>query len=543
MEAARFLLHAQFAATDADIQAVRNQGRAAWLDAQLAAPMGERAWDWFEAKGYAAIDEFQFYNNTLAWIDFVTGYQCVTQDSVRKRVALALSEYFVVNVPGVFPTWQHLSVAYFWDQLNELAFGTFRQLLEAVTLSPAMGAFLNTKGNLKEDPATGRVPDENYAREVMQLFTVGLVQLNLDGTPKKDGNGAPIPVYTQDDVSQLARVFTGYDNWDDGRRFTNASGNSEFYPEFTRRPMAFDASKHSNLAVSFLGTNIPANTPGPTALRMALDTLSNHPNVGPFFARQMIQRLVTSNPSPAYVARAAAKFNDNGVGVRGDLKAVWKAMLLDEEAVGADSLTSRTFGKVREPMIRTFQWGRTFKVTSQKGSWKWHYTTFDPEKSFGQRPFFSPSVFNFFRPGYVPPGTELSSSGATAPEFQILNESTVSQWANFCEDIVYNGMYVTWPHRPGFPIPYQGPYPEDGFDITPDYSTEVALATDLPALMRRLNLLLCGGQMAVETQQKIIEILTETAVVTDASPAAQKRNRVAAAITLVMCSPEYLVQK
>ena len=407
-----------------------------------------------------------------------------------------------------------------------------------------MGAFLNTKGNLKEDPATGRVPNENYAREVMQLFTVGLMQLNLDGTPKKDGNGQPIPVYTQDDVSQLARVFTGYNLWDDGRRFPSANdGNPRPYPEFTRRPMSFDASKHSNLAVSFLGANIPANTPGATALRMALDTLSNHPNVGPFFARQMIQRLVTSNPSPAYVARVAVKFNDNGVGVRGDLKAVWKAILLDEEAVGADSLTSPTFGKVREPMIRAFQWGRVFKVTSARGTWKWNYSTGDPQRWFGQRPFNSPSVFNFYRPGYVPPGTALSSSGATAPEFQILNESSASQWANFCESMVMSGIFVTWPHWPGFPMVYEGPYPEDGFDITPDYTAEIALAAEPPALMRRLNLLLCAGQLSVETQQKIVEILTETAVVNDASSAAQKRNRVAAAITLVMCSPEYLVQK
>jgi uncharacterized protein (DUF1800 family) len=546
MAAARFLQHAQVASTEADIAAVKQAGAAAWLEAQMARPVAERAWDWLVAKGYTAIDEFRFYDGGSYAISFVMGHQLVKQpDTVRKRIALALSEMFVVSVNVAGISWAHMGLAHYWDQLNANAFGNFRQLLEDVTLNPVMGAWLNTRGNAKEDPATGRVPDENYAREVMQLFTIGLVQLELDGTPKRDGAGRPIPTYTQDEVSELARVFTGYD-FDfstNSNTFPSANdGTPRPYPDYLKLPMRLDASRHSTLGARFLGTTIAANTPGPQALRQALDALFNHPNVGPFFARQMIQRLVTSNPSPAYVARVAAKFNDNGSGVRGDLKAVWRAILLDDEAQGAAGLTSPTHGKLREPMVRVFQWGRTFGLDSVAGSFKWSYNFDDPRYWFGQAPFFAPSVFNFFRPGYVPPGTALAASGATAPEFQIVNESTTSQWINAIEVAVAFGVYVVWPDRPGLPFPYAGPYPQDGFDIRTDYAAEVALAHDPVALMKRLNLLLAAGQLSVATQQRIVAALEERSVTT-ASSAQDKRFRVVAAIVMVMCCAEYLVQK
>ena len=545
MAAVRLLLHAQIAATDADIAAVRAQGAGAWLDAQFAMPLGETLWQWFDSRGYLAIDENQYYDNDYP-LNYGIAYQLIkSADGVRKRVALALSEQFVVAAPGLMMmAWRYLGAGHYWDQLNQHAFGNFRQLLEAVTLNPAMGLFLNTRGNAKEDPATGRVPDENYAREVMQLFTIGLVQLNLDGTPVVDASGKPVPTYSQDDVTQLARVFTGYGWWDDGQTFPAAvGGHPRPYPEFTRRPMVLDPALHSALPVAFLGSSIPANTAAATALGTALDTLFNHANAGPFFARQMIQRLVTSNPSPAYVARVAAKFNDNGAGVRGDLKAVWKAILLDDQAVGSAGLTSTTFGKLREPMIRMYQWARTFGVESKLGRWKWGLDYGNPTYWYGQRPFFSPSVFNFFRPGYVPPGTALSAVGATAPEFQITNESTVSQWVNAIEVIAFYGIYVTLPDKPGLPAPYAGPYPSDGFDISTDYAAELTLAPDAEALVRRLNLLLCAGQLSGDTQARIVSIITDSISVAAASSAEVKRARVATAVILVMCCPEYIVQK
>ena len=544
MAAARLLLHAQVAATDADIAAVRTQGAEAWLEAQLALPLSERTYDWLVAKGYGTIDDNAFYDNDIG-VDFGIAYALLNApDGVRKRMALALSEYFVISVIGLGTMpWRTLGVGHYWDQLNEHAFGNFRQLLEVVTLNPAMGMYLNTRGNAKEDAVTGRVPDENYAREVMQLFTLGLEKLNLDGTAVLDGAGKPIPTYTQDDVSQLARVFTGYDWWDDGRRFKARDGFDRPYQEYSHRPMVLNAAQHSTLAVAIFGTTIPANTDGTTALRMALDALFNHPNVGPFFARQMIQRLVTSNPSPAYVARVAAKFNDNGAGVRGDLKAVWRAVLLDTEARDDAGLTSTTFGKLREPMVRLFQWGRTFAVTSALGRWKWGFDYANPTYWYDQRPFNSPSVFNFFRPGYVPPGTALVPGGATAPEFQIINETTVSQWVNMIELIASNGVYVVWPGAAGFPNPYAGPYAGDGHDINTAYAPEIALALDPVALVRRLNLLLCAGQLSADTQTRIVAMLTDGSNLSAASSAEEKRWRVSSAVVLVMCSPDYIVQK
>jgi uncharacterized protein (DUF1800 family) len=546
MAAARLLLHAQVAATEADIAAVRSLGPAAWLEAQMALPLGQTAWDWLVARGYTAIDENRFHDMEYP-IDFVVAQQLVqAPDGVRKRLALALSEFFVIGIRSLMNMpWRYMGVAHFWDQLGAHAFGNFRQLLEAVTLNPAMGLFLNTKGNAREDPLTGRVPDENYAREVMQLFTIGLVQLQLDGTPVTGSDGRPLPTYTQDDVTQLARVFTGYDWWSDGTSFTPADGFPRPYPEFARRPMVLNPALHSTQAVSFLGTTIPAGTPAAEQLRRALDRLFNHPNVGPFFARQMIQRLVTSHPSPAYVARVAARFNDNGSGVRGDLKAVWRAILLDDEATGAASLASPTFGKLREPMIRMLQWARTFDARSARGTFKWMFDYENPALWYDQRPFYAPSVFNFFRPGYVPPGTALAALGATAPEFQIVNESTVAQWVNQIEVTAYNGIYVVWPDRPGLPLMYEGPYPGDGTDINTRYTPELALAADsqLPALVQRLNLLLCAGQLSEQSEAAIRTILADNLRVGPTDPDDWKRARVAMAVTLVMCTPDYLVQK
>jgi uncharacterized protein (DUF1800 family) len=260
-------------------------------------------------------------------------------DAVRRRWALALSEVFVVAWRGIkdVMNWDSFGMAAYWDLLCTHGLGTYRNLLEELTLNPAMGAFLSTRGNEREDPTTGRQPDENYAREVMQLFSIGLYELNLDGSLKLDANGKPIETYTSDDVSQLARVFTGYNH-----DYSRPKFNSPKPPNLTvnhiesaRGRMVFDSNKHSTLEKKFLGVTIPANTSGSASLKMALDALTNHPNNGPFLARQFIQRLVTSNPSPAYVARVASVFNDNGAGVRGDLKAVLRAVLLDDEARGA----------------------------------------------------------------------------------------------------------------------------------------------------------------------------------------------------------------
>jgi uncharacterized protein (DUF1800 family) len=537
-EAARFLQQAQFSSTQAEIANLRLGSYSQWLTQQFAAPQGQTGWDWLEARGYGKMDLNGYFGSTYQ-ADFMIWNQLMSgPNMMRKRTALALSEQFVVAMTGDYFSWRSHAFAHYWDTLVKNAFGNFRQLLQDVALHPVMGFYLNTKGSQKENASTGRLPDENFAREVMQLFTIGLYQLNLDGSLKLDASGNPIETYTQSDVSNLARVFTGYDfDRSDGVRIlvTGQTWTVESR-DFTRKPMSFDATQHSTLAAAFLGVSIPAGTPGPAALKTALDTLFNHPNVGPFFARQMIQRLVTSNPSAAYVGRVAAKFNNNGAGVRGDLRAVWAAILLDDEARGAASLTNNRSGKLREPMLRLIQWARTFGVTSAAGSWKIFDTT-NVDAKLGQSPLRAPSVFNYFRPGFIPPGTVMASEKATAPEFQLVNEITVGVYLNYMQGVIRYGISCPNPAVPE--AAYASPYVPD---VVASYAQEQPLVTNAAALVAHLALVLCAGQLSAATQTLIVNALNATPV-TAASTSTVKLERIAGAVLLVMASAEYLIQK
>ena len=545
--AARFLQQAHFGSTLADIAAVRSQGFAPWLESQFGQPVAETAWDWLIRKGYGEINQYtyftcQVYPSYFAlWKDLWSA-----PDAVRKRMSLALSEFFVVSFLGINTNWCHLVHASYWDLLNANAFGNFRRLLEDVSLSLAMGIYLNIEGSEKEDPTTGRQPDENYAREVMQLFTIGLNRLNLDGSPMLDNSGTPLPSFGQSDVRNLARVFTGYSrDLSDGLQATGLPPPVNIsIPRlgYARRPMKLDPAGHSRESKQFLGLTIPPGTSGEASLKMALDTLFNHPNVGPFFGRQMIQRLVTSNPSPAYVARVAAAFNNNGSGVRGDLRAVWRAVLLDEEARGPKGLTDPTFGKLREPMLRHVQWGRTFHIQSKYGFWKHKESSTDPYLQLGQSPLRAPSVFGWFRPGYVPPGTSLAERQATAPEFQIVNESTVCQYINYLTNHLLAGIFAESPDIA--PIGDLAPpsTAATGVDMEVDHTAEMALIPDWPALVARLNLLMCAGQLSTPTMTLIADAMRRLWPHYQAQPDG-KRWMVGFALLYVMSAPEYLVQK
>ena len=523
-DASRLLLQSQLSASDAEVSAVVSQGYSLWLDAQFNAPSSMSGWDWLDSRGYNTIDSTNQYYNATYPGDYMIWSQLMTSsDAVRKRIAIALSEYFVISLSGLAMTWPSFAIAAWWDMLVSDALGTFRQLLEDVTLNAGMGFYLSSRGSQKENLVTGRQPDENYAREVMQLFTIGLYQLNLDGTPKLDANGKMIETYTLNDVTNLAHVFTGYD-WDHSQDSPTTLGSASIIsPNYTRLPMVLNPSLHSTLEVTFLGTTIPANTDGKTALKMALDTLFNHPNVGPFFGRQMIQRLVTSNPSPEYVARVAAIFN-NSNGVRGDLKSVFKAILLDDEARNPDYANQPFFGKLREPMLRLVQWGRTFGISSADNSWKIGDVS-DTATRLGQSPLRSPSVFNFFRPGYVPPSTILAASQKVAPEFQIVNEPTVSSYLNFMQGVIRNG--------------FAG---GNASAIAASYTNELPLAMgDATDLVQRINLLLCAGQLSAATVTLIVNAVNTMPLPTSTNTGAL--DRVCAAVFLVMASSEYLVQK
>ncbi len=577
-DASRFLLQSQFNASDAEIAAVKATTFAAYLQQQYAKPIGQTGLQWLDAGGYGISDKNSYFSQTYPGEGMIWNQLFTSQDAMRKRVALALSEFFVASQLGLNFTWQSYGLAQYWDLLVENAFGNYRQALEDVTLSAAMGYYLNTKGNEKENASTGRVPDENYAREVMQLFSVGLYQLNLDGTEKLDGNGKKIETYTQSDVTNLARVFTGYNfdvrTADPKVPVYNSDGTLATYTVESKdsvlRPMALTASKHSTLAATFLGTTVPANTAGAIALKTALDTLYNHPNVGPFFGKQMIQRLVTSNPSPAYVARVAAAFNNNGAGVRGDLKAVWTAIFLDDEArrtytvstvpvpAPADpsairnaegrlnrNIADKAFGKLREPMLRFVQWGRTFGLGPAEAGfvyWKIPETS-NPANALGQSPFRSPSVFNFFRPGFIPPSSALAATNTTAPEFQLVNETTVGGYLNFMQDVIRSGLrsYID----PAVP---QDSYPSGlGYKLhtVATYAPELALFADATALVKRVNLLMAAGQISDANQVLMITAVASMPVnsTVAATLASQKMDRVAATVLMAMASSEYLIQK
>ena len=511
-EAARFLLQAQLSASETDIAAVRSQGYLPWLGAQVDRAPGQSGWDWIASKEFNTADV-----DGMVWNQLLT-----SPDGMRKRMALALSEIFVVSANDIGSNWPHHMMAQYWDMLVSGVTGNFRTLLEAVTLNPAMGFYLNTRGNQKENPQ-GRQPDENYAREVMQLMTIGLYQLHGDGTVKTAADGTPIESYTLDDVTNLARVFTGYelDILAAEKNAFTPPGQTYSYDSnaWTQRPMALTASRHSMLEARFLGATVPANTEARTALRIALDTLCNHPNTGPFIGRQLIQRLVTSNPSAAYVKRVADVFADNGAGVRGDLKSVFAAVLLDNEARSPAGLTDPNFGRLREPMLRLVQWGRSFGPVSSSGLWKIGNRS-DAAGSLGQSPLRSPSVFNFFRPGYVPPSTGIAASKLVAPEFQIVNETSVGGYLNYMQNTVI---------------------PRNSQDVNASYTAELALAPDPGALVRRLNLLLAANQLSPATVNVIVAALGTT--VTASSSEANKLARIYAAVLMVMAAPDYLIQK
>ena len=521
-EAARFLLQAQFSVTDADLATLTSRGYLAWLAERFGEPAGQTAVAWLDSRGYDAITQERLYvshapGDFMLWNQLIAG-----PDQMRKRIALALSELFVVSQTSINSFYPAYLAGAYWDVLIAHAFGNFRELLEAITLNASMGFFLNTRGNRKED-TRGRQPDENFAREVMQLFTIGLHELNADGTPRLDAAGNPIETYGPGDVTNLARVFTGY-GWDyesNGGHFTSVAWTSTDIPSthFTANPMRLIANNHSRLAAEFLGKRISGTTPAADALHIALDRLFYHDNAGPFFARQMIQRLVTSNPSPAYVQRVATVFGNNGAGVRGDLKAVWTAILTDEEARAMPTPADTLGGKLREPIVRFVQWARTAEVASASGEYQIGDLS-ESDRQLGQSPMRAPSVFNFFRPGYVPPNTGIAEAGKHAPEFQLLNETTAAGYINFMQRVTRNGVN----------------------DVKPQYSTLLPLAHDVPALVEWLDLRLTANQLS-GTTRRIITAALRDFTVTEASPAGVKLDLLAAGCFLVLISPEYQVQK
>ncbi|MGQ0622448.1 MAG: DUF1800 domain-containing protein [Panacagrimonas sp.] len=504
IDAARLVTQATFGATRADIDRAVSLGNAAWVDEQLT-----RAPSLHLPPFQARVTEDNQYDlrHYIWWERSVKA-----PDQLRQRIAFALSEIMVVSEKSDI---DQIGLSHYYDVLVRNALGNFRTLLEQVTLSPAMGRYLSMLGNPRPDPANGVRADENFARELMQLFTIGLWQLNLDGSRKLDSGGRPIPTYSQADIENLARIFTGW-HW---------AGMSSFYdydPNWVQSMQAY-AGFHDINPKLFMGNSFPRGKNATKELKRALDILFNHPNVGPFVCRQLIQRLVTSNPSPAYISRVASRFNNNGQGVRGDLRAVVRAILLDTEARNGHTTSPQSFGKLREPLIRISHVWRAFRAPGigSQGVFPFSYSDYEV----AQGPLTSRSVFNFFSPNYSPPGA-LRQQGYLAPEMQLVNESLLTSTDNF---MIYNVVFQYIGN------PYSNPD-----DVRINLSYEKSLANNVPALIEHLNLVLMNGKMSTAQRDSL------SAWVRRIEPGSYPEwdyDRAAEAIYLIVASPQYLVQK
>ena len=541
-DASRFLEQATFGATDADIHHLSLIGYQAWLNEQFSIPQTLQEPSVEQAlivnnppctAGDLKCNAALFVQNSAAdvYVEDSFWQQSLTaSDQLRQRMRYALTGLFVVSSESNFgvqsmPRGQ----ANYYDILGADAFGNFRTLLQDVTLSPMMGQALSMQGNDKGNASTD--PDENYAREVMQLFTIGLYQLNDDGSQKLDATGNPIPTYSNLDVMGLAKVFTGY-SWNiPGDTSDTAWSNCCAYVGTgfgeDLLPMQSFPSHHSTDEKDFLGVTIPAGGPDPDGdLKIALDTLFNHPNLPPFFCKQMIQHLVTSNPSPTYIGNCSAVFKNDGTGVRGNLQAVISEIMLDPggEKLRHGLQQSPIRKSTRRPCSAT-QSGHAHSQPNPAPVPMNIGSTEDPIWGLGEMSLRSPTVFNWFAPGYVPPGTSIEQAGLVAPEMEMTNVSTVVGYLNYMQNAIGSG-------------------PTSGPDIFSSYETEMSLAATPGPLLDRINLLLMAGEMDSTLYGQILAAINAIPIPTGDQNAinAALANRVKTAIYLTMASPSFNAQ-
>ena len=509
IEASRLLTQATFGPSPDAIKQVQTLGIEEWLDRQLT------------LSGESHLAYVQQYSNgsgrgprhEIWWKSAVDG-----DDQLRQRVAFALSQLFVVSDTGYTLANAQYGITAYYQMLLDNAFGNYRELLEDVTLHPVMGIYLSMLQNSKGDMEASTRPDENYAREVLQLFTIGLYRLNDDGST----NGSS--VFTQDQVEAFARVFTGWNYSDAGRwdrpLFTNTDMINPMEP--------FEEYHDTGEKTLLNGEVVPAGLDARADLERALDNIFNHPNVGPFVVTQLIKRLVTSNPSRQYVRNIAAVFNDDGTGTRGNLQAVIRALLLHDEARSISD--TGAYGKLREPVLRLSHLWRAFGVLpgSQSSTERNEYNTVSPqlmdlELDTGQAPLKSPSVFNFFQPGYAPAGPVVDQN-LKAPEFELLTESNELATSNRIGRQIQQ-FSVASASDAQQPVSYL------------DFSHQVELAADIDALLAHLDIVLTAGNMS----SGLRDVLYSHLQALPDSPAGLL-SRVRDAVTLIMASPDYLVQ-
>ena len=504
-EAFQFLNQATFGATQAEAQRVIGMGYEAWIDEQLAQPASLQLPHVQSLPIPQFIGELQNDRVDIWFRNALHG-----NDQLRQRVAFALSEIMVVSQLGVLNNFPY-ALAGYYDVLARNAFGNYRNLVEEVTLHPAMGVYLSMLGNEKPDPVNNIRPDENYARELMQLFSIGLIELNIDGSVQTDGLGQPIPTYDQAVIEGFAHIYTGW----------TYAGFADFrsaQPNLINQvvPMQLYPSYHDTGAKTLLnGFTVPAGQNGDRDLAMALDNIFDHQNIAPFMATRLIERLTASNPSPAYVERVARVFNDNGRGIKGDLGAVVKAILLDPEARSGAAVDSA--GKIKEPLLRLTQLWRAYNATSQSSRYPLGFAYI----VFGQGPLQASHVFNFFSPFYAPTG-EIQDRGLVAPELEIATE--------YLNTFVTNFMFLQAFARNQT---VQDLQPDD---VYIDFSEEMAVAGDVDALIDMVAGKLLGGQISDTLRNEIAGMLALV-------PENESALRAAETIYYVTTSPEYAYQR
>lgn len=519
-QASRFLTQATFGPSQADIDRLSNIGYSAWLQAEFAKPQESLLQQVLLAES-AGEEVGADQLSEAFWTRAI-----LSDDQLRQRVGFALSQIMVASYNDSQLLDRPIAMANYMDIMAAGAFGNFRQTLENVTYSPAMAIYLTYLKNQKADADREVVPDENYAREVMQLFTIGLLELEPNGQVRLDSSGNPIEIYDNTDVTELAKVFTGL-SWAARSNFFGEPDSIE--SEYL--PLQMFEEQHSPESKSFLGTTIPANTPGDESIRRALDALFNHPNTPPFISKQLIQRLVTSNPSPDYVLRVANAFRSGtyslpngqvvGNGQRGDMRAVIAAILLDPEARDAAIMSDPNHGKIREPVLRLTHWARAFGVQRTDIDRIESLQDTRPPNRLSQQAYRSPSVFNFYRPGFVAPGSQSATAGLVAPELQITTASSVTGYANFIEEFIFNDVSDS--------------------DYQPDYSQELSLAGDPAGLVDHLDGVLTYGSLRAETRARVIEAVQ--AITSGSGEYTRDELRVQVAILFIMTSSDYVVAR
>ena len=507
-EAYQFLNRATFGATEAEANRVIAMRQEAWIDEQMSRDASLQLPHMLQLPPPQFMGELHNDRVDIWFRNSLHG-----NDQLRQRVAFALSEIMVVSQLGALQQ-RPFAVADYYDVLARNAFGNYRDLIEEVTLHPAMGVYLSMLGNQKPDPTRNIRPDENYARELMQLFSIGLVELNIDGTEKLDPiTNQPVPTYDQAIIEGFAHVFTGW-TWAGVNQFNPPEflvpQGSQYFP-MQLWPDFHDTGEKLLLG----GTLLPAGQSGTQDLSDALDNVFNHPNVGPFLAIRLIQRLTTSNPSPGYVQRVAEAFDDNGLGVRGDLGAVVKAILMDPEARPA--MAMEIDGKVKEPLLRLTQLWRSYDAQSNGGGYPFGFAYI----LLGQGPLQSPSVFNFFSPFYAPPG-EIRDSNLVAPELEIATEYN-------------NTLFTNYMFFQTFGLNHTNPDLEDT-DIYINIQEEMNVAADIDALVDMVAGKLLGGEITGTLRTEIRGMLERI-------PETETALRAAEAIYFVVTSPEYAYQR